>query len=441
MITDRTGASEGRVGIHAYLGLAVLCCLTLSAQDRTSDSLMDFMYSKFSASFVSAKDSGENPEFLVLASPGISLNPAQMRTPSYEISMLLDQVPQPSRIYQRSGYRYSTIYERILSSAYVTRYQVMADRDKALDAKRAIFDKSRPGRPTPAYAAFLKYRSLYAVALDAQTIAIAEAQAAKTPAPPGLDQAVDKARKNWETLGYRAQIQKALDALHKVYDTNSLAMFQNLRYDFQKAQLRGNQAQAWLPVETYPPVEEWLSREGWHSWTFHQSDVQQATPKDATPLPPAKTKADPDAAGWTPAMSLSVEVKRVEVARTWMDRNILSVHTWLLKDATGFTVVSTGNPTDQDPGPMPILVTGILLARNLSLTGYAPRTSANGGTLLPDRVGPFDLGGSRSGGTPLSRQVAKRAAGTSITVPDPQIIAFFCQVVPKSPTPDPKFFR
>jgi hypothetical protein len=125
-------------------------------------------------------------------------------------------------------------------------------------------------------------------------------------------------------------------------------------------------------------------------------------------------------------MTLAVEVKRVTIARPWMDLGIFSAHTWMLKETTGFALVSTGNPADPVPGPMPVVITGILLARKLTLTGYEGK--ASGGGQVPVRLGPFGLG-------------AARRSGSAITAPDPQIIAFFIQVVPKSPTPDPKLFR
>jgi hypothetical protein len=81
---------------------------------------------------------------------------------------------------------------------------------------------------------------------------------------------------------------------------------------------------------------------------------------------------------------------------------------------------------------MPILDTGLLLARKLTLTGY-PGSGA-------DRLGPFDLGGGQ-GRPAMARHMTRTPAGTVITVPDLQIVAFFCQVVPQSPTPDPRFFR
>ena len=383
----------------------------------TEDGLLDFMYGKFAAAFIHPPEGGAPAERMMLANPGISLDPADLKTPSYGLSALLDQVPQASRIYHASGVRYSAIYERVLESSIVTRVQVAADQEAALYAKRLIFDKARPGQPTPEYAAFLKYAEAYAAALDAHSLARSEAKAAGKPVPPGLDQAVATARKDWERLGFRAPMEKALAALHKAYEGSSRAMFQTLRADFLKARLRGAHPDNWLPVTANPPVETWTSGTGWMPMTFRQEDLQpppaEALPAGARPDPKAK-------AGWSRTTTLAVEVKRVNIARPWMDLGIFSAHTWMLKETTGFALVSTGNPADPDPGPMPVVITGILLARKLTLTGYEGKA--------PGRLGPFGLG-------------AARRSGSAITAPDPQIIAFFVQVVPKSPTPDPKLFR
>ncbi len=420
-------------------GWVLVICLSLSAQGSTPDALLDFMYAKFVAAFPASKDS---PEFLMLTSPGISLDPDSLKTPSFEISDLLDQVPQASRTYHPSGNHYSMIYERILDSAFVTKYQLSANRDAALRAKRTLFNKSRPGQPTPEYAAYLKGQAEYAAALDAQSLAQEESRATGTRLPSGLDQAVTAARKRWEAQGYEAPIRKALDALQQLYDSNAQMLFQNLRYDFLGSRLRGDQAHTWLPVTTHPPVEQWLTGQGWHPLSFHQTDLKAPPAKGTVPVPSDRARPDDKATStWSSTMALTVEFKRVVVSRPWMDTAVFSAHTWMLKDDAGFTLVSTGNPADPNPGPMPILITGILLARKLALTGYQTRVEANGGTRIPDRLGPFNLGGPQPGRRALTRRIAQTAVGASITVAEPQIIAFFCRVIPKSPSPDPKYFK
>jgi hypothetical protein len=75
---------------------------------------------------------------------------------------------------------------------------------------------------------------------------------------------------------------------------------------------------------------------------------------------------------------------------------------------------------------MPLLITGILLARKLSLKGDWSKSA--GGP--PQRLGPFALA---AGG--------KAGSGTTIVVDGAQIIGFFCEPVPRCPTPSPNLFK
>lgn len=415
------------------IAAAALCCQALAAQAGAQEALQDFMYAKFAAVFTPPRDGAGPQEFLILPSPGIGLDRSDLVTPSYAVSQLLDQVPEPSRTYHSSGHLVSRIYERILDSAAITRYQDLATRNAALAAKRTLYDRSRPGQPTREYADFQKCQADYLAAQDARSLALAESRAAKTPLPPGLDQAVEVARKRWETLGHRAAIQKALDAVQLAYERNAMLMFQNLRSDLQKARLRSGASHDWLPVTTYPPVEQWATGTGWQPMTFKQTDLRAPSAQDALPLPAGQAKAALKAPDWTQGMTLSAELKRVKVTRPWMDPALFGAHTWMLRDSAGFLLVSTGNPADQDPGVMPILVTGLVLARKLSLAGFQGRD--------PGRLGPFDLGGAQPGRPAMAHRTVRTPAGLVIDVPDPQIVAFICQVVPRSPSPDPKVFR
>jgi len=385
----------------ARLGLLVLACC-LSAPARSSDDGPgDFIFARLSAAFTPPRDG--DTSFLVLANPGIGLPAAVMKAPFERVCLLLDQVPLVARNYQGSGQTYSRVYEEVLNSAEVTRFQVAAQRVAATAARRTLYDKARPGQFTRQYAAYLKYETQYSVAQDARSLGQVS------------DQVVTAAWKRWDTLGHRLDIQKALEALHQAYANNAQAMFHNLRQDFRLAQRQHGQAGGWLPVLTEPPMETWLSGQGWHPMGFQQ---------------------DPKAPGrWPLALALQVELKRVSVNRPWMDTAIFTAHTWRLRDGARFTRLSDGDPAHPG-GPMPVLVTGLLLARKLVLT--LPDRSAEA---VPERLGPFDLARHLPGRTDRGRRAGAAPEGTALTVADPQIIAFFCQPMPKSPTPDPNHFR
>jgi len=402
--------------LQALRGLAAaLCCLCLAAQDRRGEPLLDDMYAKLAASFDRADEAG-TPEYLMLAVPGIPLEPAELASPDY-ISGLVDQVPVPGRNYAPSGRRYSMIYEEILDQVEASRHQAAAEADLALKAKRILYDRSHPGRPSRGYLDFLKYEAAYADAQDARAIALAERRASSRPVPPDLEQAVATARKNLDQLGHRQRIRKARADLLRCYGYNAKVMFESLRRQFSSAQRHsGADGQPWLPVLASPPMDQWLTGRGWHLWAFHPSDARPGT------------GAAPEG---SPGMTLTVQIKRVKIVRPWMDTAIFSTHNWRLREGADFSLVSSGAPDGPEPGPMPVLVTGILLARQLSLTGFSGRRQG----ALPAHLGPFALKGPQAAGK------LRSDGGAGIQMPDPQIIAFFCQVVPKAPTPDPRLFR
>jgi hypothetical protein len=131
------------------------------------------------------------------------------------------------------------------------------------------------------------------------------------------------------------------------------------------------------------------------------------------------------------SVSITLEAKRVNLARPWLDERIFSSHGWRMHKASGIDKVSTGNPADQDPGVMPFLVTGFLLSRKLVIAGSWSQGS-------PDEVktlGPFSLEGK------AGRQVTSRGGKITISAATPEIIGFFCVSVPKCPDPDAKAFR
>ena len=239
-----------------------------------------------------------------------------------------------------------------------------------------------------------------------------------------------KAEQDWIARGSRARIRSALAAVRKAYDTNAPVMLKALRDELSRGRIIGGSPEPWYSVLVNPPMAGWLSNLGWSPWTFRQTDVKPRRPRERVPLNPDGSAQVPEARPLkTATMTLKVNLKRVVVARPWLDLDLFSARTWQLPEGAGFTMVSTGNLADPDPGMMPLVVTGFLLARNLTLTwskgqGEAPETA-------PAQVGPFRLGAA---------QTRKSGGETVISAPDPQIIAFFCEVVPRSPDPDPKLF-
>jgi hypothetical protein len=415
---------------------ALLGSLALRAQSPPWASLVQAMYRKFEASYDNNRGADGKGEVMILANPGLALTAAQLKDPA-SISRLLDAIPRPAQLYVPSGNYVSATYERILTLAQTTQVQDMAEQERVRLSKRLLWDRRRPGQPTAMYAAYLKCQADFVTALDAQAVAVAENKATGKAVPPGLDRAVAAARSAWTEKGFKAEVERAKAVIDQGYNHSTPIQFLTLREQVVRARVP-NPSGTPFPVLANPPMAEWLAEKGWQPWSFRQTDLAQAAPRTALPLLPAgiRPPLQPGPAG-VAALSLSVQLKRVSIARAWMDLGIFLLHTWRLAAASPFPLVSTGNLADQDPGVMPLVVTGLLLARKLTVTGTWSGDAGTGRS-LPASLGPFALAGARSAPQPL-RQGGP--GGFSLKADGAQIVGFFVTPIPRSPTPDPKLFR
>jgi hypothetical protein len=101
------------------------------------------------------------------------------------------------------------------------------------------------------------------------------------------------------------------------------------------------------------------------------------------------------------------------------------------------TSISSGDPGQ--PGIIPYFITGVLLSRNLVMTGKSTQDQPE---TLPNALGPFALRASPKEGVNTLRTAVFRSRETvAIRVDGTQIVGFFCKVPPRIPNTDPKFFR
>lgn len=413
-----------RMGRKTHWPWVALGGMALCAQGTQDREVMDRMYAKLAASFSTPLAPGPGGQGLLLAHPGLPLTVEQTRDP-YHLSRLLDQIPLLSKTYTPTANTYSSVYGSILRRAQVTRKHNQAELNRIRDLKRLLFDPRRPGQPTPQYAAYLKGRANHAQATDTRALAITEHQHSGQPIPPGLDTAVQRALGEWETQGYKRVIDNALATLPTSSLTNARLLFFELDRDLRTMVRIDRHPTPWYPVVATPPIKDWLDNQGWMTWRF-QTATAGTAPQPGGPGPDTVT--------------LTAQVKRVSITRPWLDAGIFHSHAWFLPKTGGFTTVSTGNVEDKDPGIMPLLVTGVLLAKEVLLTAVTGQ--GTGRREAPKAFGPFALATpAQTRGLPLHPFVTSYGNALSVRVEGAQIIGFFCEFVPKAPTPDPNLFR
>lgn len=417
------------------LGIALWGITALAATEPEA-ALLDRLYTKFATAFVGKQSLAPGSEVFLLSNPGLPITPELIKN-KYATATILDQIPLATRLYAPSGSRFSTTYETLLRFAQPSGFQNMADRFAALKAKRTLFDRLKPGKPTPMYAGYLKQRWQYLTAMDARAIAATEFQTTGKPIAPGLDQAVAVALEALKTKGAMAEVEAALAIMNKFYNDNTKVWFETLSEELLLAPIRDEHPEPWYPVLTDPPQEDWLDSEGWSSFTFAQSEK----PLPSLPAPQGREgKPGLAAANLTPAflgtLSLAVETKRVKVTRTWLSPAIFKNRNWRLAPGSGFKTLATGHLEDKDAGLMPLLVTGVLLGRKLVLRGAWKEGADPSSAGKLSALGPFSLA------TPAAAPAISHMGGElTITASSPQIIGYFCEILPKSPDPDLTVFR
>jgi hypothetical protein len=400
--------------------------------------LLQRLHAKLSASFCTDGGLAGEREVLVLNHVGVALSQADLEDKS-GLSMLLDQVPLSAKGAWAGGAQVSTIYGTILSLAKPDPNPSMLDRDVYDKAYEFLFDRTHPGAATPKLIKYrsdekqyLKWEAGYLSALEDKNLALAEAKASGLPVPPGLDKAISDARAQMVVIKSRMTDVDAALATMEIYNkARTGAWLKDLRATFDAAQISGGDPHQWFPfLVATPPAEEWLGPAGWKVFLYRQTEVRLPTVGTASLYgSPESTKQLAWTQDWLASLSLMVETKRVRLARPWLDRSFFRNQHWKLPEDSGFACVSTGELGEANQGILPMVITGILLGRNLQIKGAWTSQSldpAPGKSLVA--LGPFRLGGATG-------KWAVSKGELSITSEGVQIIGYFCQLLPKAPNP------
>ena len=138
---------------------------------------------------------------------------------------------------------------------------------------------------------------------------------------------------------------------------------------------------------------------------------------------------------------------RASIARRWLDPLVFRAHSWRFKDAS--EVISNGGSTvaPGQAGPealMPLLPTGVLVARNLRLKSnfsHEDMERVEEELKVSGSIGwgPFSLGGSYAETNKSLTEHSSVSEG-AIETKETQVIGFFCDALPLCPSPNPQLW-
>lgn len=418
------------------------------------------LYSKLATGFSAAQTVAERSGALLsLMVPGQyvkqNLDPDDPGT-QYVLSNLLNPAPACSWVVRYGAANVTEVYEAVLNGKETPLTHLTTRQREELAAARALVFQP-DGTPTALYGRYPGCQEVYLTASDDYEMALATERNGGRKVPPEVREALDRALERWRVDGHRDDVDLAFATIDQ-YDALEPALFwQRLGERFGQWTRPYGVGGHYQHTDASPPYRQWFTDDGWSAFTFDQLDFAHQDRSGGAGLEPCRCRcrcgddpapahggfhrastADFDDGERVPTalparFRLTCELRRVEIIRPWLDPLVLHSRAWRWSRASGTygVRISTGGdlvgslvPT----GVMPLLPITAVLARKVEIEwsdggSWADRLARPGGAEL--RFGPFRLTGAT-------------AVDDHISMPDPQLVGYLSEVLPRCPDPDPR---
>lgn len=448
------------------ISCGIFCSFVANSQEDPNVAQMKRLYSKMSEVLTVGNNViRPNGSFLLLASPGYLLDPTLQPDSNVQdrvlLNALIEKTVEPDWIYRPKSELSSEIYRRILTYHQAPEFKLLPEQKAKLDSYNGeIYRKAANGTAeyTIGWSQYLDTRNQYAIALDNSQTWMNLNPGKLLPAV--LSNAQKQAKENYFNLGDGARRSVVYQRKREIEAFDPESWWAELTgfFDNNVDEVGGRPYPRNL---YYPKYSNWIKKTGsWTKVSFNQKDFDQTTVNGSTSSGGglgfsyglfSVGGSGSGSSDWNKLdtnvsnISVSFEVLRVNIERPWMDTMVFYSNAWrwgcgaidqpLLSDG--------GDPSkgQQLTGLMPLLPTGILIARNLNISMAVSqdvrdtinKQSSGGGGVS---FGPFRLGG-RTSSSSSSTHVKATATGTGVSFDAPQIIGFFTEVLPRTPNPLP----
>jgi hypothetical protein len=429
----------------------------------TNAKIMEALFTKIATSLaVGTNTPAAGQSLLILANPGIAIdpamNPATNQSDREAISKVLDRVPGPSWIYTSTSYRVSDIYSNIVHHHIVPTNQLTdSEKQQLAAANTVLFLNGDPGQGrSTKYSAYHDYQGKWEDAANA-------VEANRKPngsVPPNFLHARQNAMTDWQTLGYKNDVDTALGTRESLTSRDPNLWFQQLSTQLSNAEENPGTPDDFFPVTMYPSYASWSTLTGWSTINMDASEIHNIATTDHTSsggsagagfglfsfnAGASHDSTDVHTHSDSNISSISMDVIRIQIDRPWMEGWLFRSRGWdwapgsplagnLISD--GATPPGSGNPNIL----MPYLPVGILVARNVKINGaigsndmtyHHDHTSVQGSA----GWGPFSISGHYE--EDHTKQTFDATfSGNGITIPGMQIIGWYCEVLQKMPSRD-----
>lgn len=388
------------------------------------------MWQRFYAVLATVARGGSRDANLMvcLEVPGTTLVPLSSKKPEdvVYVNRLLDQTAAFNPVHTRGKATLSKIYDEIMEFHEADRPVPLTPAQKA-DYDRAV-ELTRPtGRSMKLYE---KYQDEYDAAATAQEAERWRNQALGKGLAvlPATSTRVTRALTAWTLQGQRKLVEAALGTALKYANGDPASWWYERNSEFQNAALMDT-----CIVSTFPPMDQWSSDDGWMTFSFKAGGQQPAGLNAADVKAAALLKLDGGQAAQKlqalardASLEITMKIKKVIINRPWLDWQVFTSSQWTWNRG----VVSDG----KGGGLLPLYTSAFVIARDVTFKAnaitpafklaYQKELKAEG----QPSFGPFALrpkAGRRSAAAP--------EAQNEISIPDPQIVAYVCSIVPRCP--------
>lgn len=404
-----------------------------------------------------------NKYFFVLTQPGIFIDPALLGPDGQEnaalkrtFSEIIDRVMLPSWVYGPKDETYHEYYELILETYDYAPLPLPDSKKEELRLAQQFLYESDGTTQTRAHQTYLDLQQKYL-----EAFAAGQAWLLKNPGaaqlPLWVTTPIRNAQHHWIVAGRKAEVESAIETTIRYSPNGFFDAARTLYWNTEPGASLHNY---------YPSVATWLDTKqqwptisvSWSKSSSHTHDHHTSTNGSGGlslgGFFSVRSGANYDRVrnveqNSATKIDVKFEYLRVDFRRPWLTRRVFSDSRWRFACGTEPAIrkelVSSGpgaeTPTsiEYPDGMMPLLPTGFLIVRNAEISGdfsenfsdyYKRVISASSG----GGFGPFKIRGSYSD-TVQETKVEAETAGNGFKVGHPQIIGFFTEVLPKSPTP------
>jgi hypothetical protein len=413
--------------------------------------------------------SGKN--FLVLMNPGFIVDPSfDPATATDEdkavFYRLFDRVLEPTWLYSARPTMTTKIYENILTFHESPNFELSDDQKQKIEAaKKFLYEDVENQIESPTYLKFQELELLLAD-LDTQIADWRKNNPGMNP-PPSLVIQQRRAVEKLETIGEAPEVLVHISnwRRYKKFDPEFAWAQAQRNFELNTRQTGGAGGQRFGIYGFYPFYKQWFNTDlSWHKITLNESDLERTIENRRTSISGGggagyglfSVKANyNEGTEWksddqtVSGMTLSGEYLRVNLDPLYMDASIFGQDSWTF--STTAVGVNTGLISDgadantgaKPNGQMPFLPVGLLLAKNVSLSGtwkhdletyYKKVVDASAGL----SYGPFSLSGKYHEDRDRKYTLGQ-VRGAGLEFASPQIIGVFVSLLPKSPSPSSEY--